>query len=281
MSKEIRTCGNCAHCIETSAGIDICSVDNTDVMGIEFESDIVARGCCNYEPKPEMTTFKVPVVWTMMGFVDVALPTNEQPTMADAIQYARENIDEFSLPSGEYLDGSFEIDESVCDLDDETDADEIEKQTEKIYLARQHKNDVEEVFDYAEWDRHGEFADNVGFAFSSDREDFLLSDEEVDLLATKIREYRNDGDSFEGAYEYVIDPIIKRRMDVHKTDIKDVSVSLDVNFPGCRQRLSDDDIECIAYRVRYCIDVAGMAFSAAMPSAFIWFNENRTKEGDN
>lgn len=95
-----------------------------NLIDIEFEDDVVAKGSSNHEAKPEMTTFKVPVVWQMMGYVDVDLPTNEHPTMADAIRYAQENIDEFSLPSGDYLDDSFEIDESFCDYDDEYDYEE-------------------------------------------------------------------------------------------------------------------------------------------------------------
>lgn len=49
-----------------------------------------------------MKQWKIPVVWTMMGSVEV-----EAETLAEAIEIARdENIPD----NGEYLDGSWEVD---------------------------------------------------------------------------------------------------------------------------------------------------------------------------
>lgn len=55
---------------------------------------------------PKMV-YKVPVVWSMMGYVLVDAESREA-----AMEYAKEHADDFSLPTnGEYLDESFEIDE--------------------------------------------------------------------------------------------------------------------------------------------------------------------------
>ena len=52
-------------------------------------------------------TYKVPVVWSMMGYVLVDA-NNETAAM----QYVKEHLDEFPLPTnGSYLDDSFEVDE--------------------------------------------------------------------------------------------------------------------------------------------------------------------------
>lgn len=50
--------------------------------------------------------YKVPVVWEMMGYVLV-----EADSAEEAMVYAKEHADEFPLPTGEYLEDSFEIDE--------------------------------------------------------------------------------------------------------------------------------------------------------------------------
>ena len=51
--------------------------------------------------------YKVPVVWSMMGYVLVDAESSE-----DAKQYAKEHMDEFPLPANaQYLDDSFEVDE--------------------------------------------------------------------------------------------------------------------------------------------------------------------------
>lgn len=51
--------------------------------------------------------YKVPVVWSMMGYVLVDADSSEE-----AMEYAREHMDDFALPTnGEYLEDSFEIDE--------------------------------------------------------------------------------------------------------------------------------------------------------------------------
>lgn len=50
--------------------------------------------------------YRVPVVWSMMGYVHVSAYSPE-----DAMQEAKEKVDKLPLPSnGEYLEDSFEID---------------------------------------------------------------------------------------------------------------------------------------------------------------------------
>ena len=56
--------------------------------------------------EPKMV-YKVPVVWSMMGYVLVDAHSGEE-----AMQYTKEHINELSLPcNAEYLDDSFEVDE--------------------------------------------------------------------------------------------------------------------------------------------------------------------------
>lgn len=51
--------------------------------------------------------YKVPVVWSAMGYVLVDAESGEE-----AMKYAKEHLDEFSLPkNGEYLDDSFVVDD--------------------------------------------------------------------------------------------------------------------------------------------------------------------------
>jgi hypothetical protein len=53
-----------------------------------------------------MKTYKIPVVWQMMGHVEV-----EAESMTEAINEAMDA----SLPdNGSYVEGSFEVDESSC-----------------------------------------------------------------------------------------------------------------------------------------------------------------------
>lgn len=54
---------------------------------------------------PKMV-YKVPVVWSMMGYVLVDAHDAEE-----AKEYVNQHLDEFELPSGEYLEGSFQLDE--------------------------------------------------------------------------------------------------------------------------------------------------------------------------
>ena len=50
--------------------------------------------------------YKVPVVWSMMGYVLVDAESGEE-----AMEYAKEHKDDFPLPTnGEYLEDSFEVD---------------------------------------------------------------------------------------------------------------------------------------------------------------------------
>ena len=55
---------------------------------------------------PKMV-YKVPVVWSMMGYVLVDAENGEE-----AMRYAKEHTDELPLPANaEYLEDSFEVDE--------------------------------------------------------------------------------------------------------------------------------------------------------------------------
>ena len=61
-----------------------------------------------------MKTFKIPVVWQMMGTVEV---------QAESLDEAVKKVLDDSTPlpdDGDYIEGSFEVDESVysSDLDD-------------------------------------------------------------------------------------------------------------------------------------------------------------------
>lgn len=54
-----------------------------------------------------MKTFKLPVTYSVWGYVNV-----EAETIEDAIQYFKENSDDIELPldvDTEYVDGSFEL----------------------------------------------------------------------------------------------------------------------------------------------------------------------------
>ena len=51
--------------------------------------------------------YKVPVVWSMMGYVLVDAEDSDK-----AMEYVKEHKDELPLPTnGEYLEDSFEVDE--------------------------------------------------------------------------------------------------------------------------------------------------------------------------
>lgn len=60
-----------------------------------------------YSSGEEQREYKVPVYWTMMGYVTV---TASSPS--EAMEKVRDNIDDYDLPRGEYLDESFDVDES-------------------------------------------------------------------------------------------------------------------------------------------------------------------------
>ena len=54
-----------------------------------------------------MKTFKLPVTYSVSGFVNI-----EAESIEDAIQYFKENTDDIALPldvDTEYIDGSFEL----------------------------------------------------------------------------------------------------------------------------------------------------------------------------
>ena len=53
-----------------------------------------------------MSYFKVPVIWEMMGYLQVEADSPE-----DAVQKAKEMALTCPLPDGEYLNDSFEVDE--------------------------------------------------------------------------------------------------------------------------------------------------------------------------
>ena len=53
-----------------------------------------------------MKTWKIPVVWQMMGYIEV-----EAGTLAEAIKIAKDDNNSVLLPhNGEYLDESWEVD---------------------------------------------------------------------------------------------------------------------------------------------------------------------------
>ena len=60
-----------------------------------------------------MKTYKIPVVWQMMGTVEV---------QAESLDDAVEKVLDTSVPlpeDGEYIEGSFEVDESVYSTEDD------------------------------------------------------------------------------------------------------------------------------------------------------------------
>ena len=53
-----------------------------------------------------MKTWKIPVIWQMMGFVEV-----EADTLEDAMEIARDDAGEIPIPDdGDFLGGSWELD---------------------------------------------------------------------------------------------------------------------------------------------------------------------------
>lgn len=63
-----------------------------------------------------MKKFNITVLYTSVGTVTIDVP--EEYTLAQAIQWAKENTDQISLPyNAEYVDGSLIIDEENCDFE--------------------------------------------------------------------------------------------------------------------------------------------------------------------
>lgn len=63
-----------------------------------------------------MKKFTITVLYTSVGTVTIDVP--EEYTLAQAIQWAKENTDQISLPyNAEYVDGSLIIDEENCDFE--------------------------------------------------------------------------------------------------------------------------------------------------------------------
>jgi hypothetical protein len=56
-----------------------------------------------------MSNFKVAVSWSVFGEMNI-----EAETLEDAIQIAQEDT-EISLPEGEYIDGSFNVDPEMSE----------------------------------------------------------------------------------------------------------------------------------------------------------------------
>lgn len=50
------------------------------------------------------TEFKIPVEWSVFGVVKI-----EANSIDEALEYFNENIDEISLPEGDYIDNSFKL----------------------------------------------------------------------------------------------------------------------------------------------------------------------------
>lgn len=62
--------------------------------------------------------FNVTYQYSQIGTVTIYVP--EEMTLKEAIEYARDNIDEIPLPTnGEYIQDSDIIDEENCDFEDE------------------------------------------------------------------------------------------------------------------------------------------------------------------
>lgn len=87
-----------------------------------------------------MRHFKVPVVWSMMGYLQVEADSPEE-----AMQKAKEMVRDCPLPYGEYLDDSFEVDEEgdpleIVDVAPEEDSDANQNNTCIGYLYRDASN---------------------------------------------------------------------------------------------------------------------------------------------
>lgn len=65
-----------------------------------------------------MKKFTITVLYTSVGTVTIDVP--KEYTLAQAIQWAKENINQIPLPyNAEYVDGSFMIDEETCDFENQ------------------------------------------------------------------------------------------------------------------------------------------------------------------
>lgn len=53
-----------------------------------------------------MKTWKIPVTWEVYGYVEV-----EAPTLGKAIEIARDDNGEIPLPEGDYIEGSWRVEE--------------------------------------------------------------------------------------------------------------------------------------------------------------------------
>ena len=74
-------------------------------MNIDIDKERKLLGLDTIKKNPKMV-YKVPVVWSMMGYVLV-----DAEGADEALIYAVEHLDEFDLPrNGEYLEDSFEVD---------------------------------------------------------------------------------------------------------------------------------------------------------------------------
>ena len=58
--------------------------------------------------------YQIPVVYSMYGRVDI-----EANSVEEAFEYANDHVDDLPLPeNGDYLDGSYEIDDNGVVLDE-------------------------------------------------------------------------------------------------------------------------------------------------------------------
>jgi hypothetical protein len=58
-----------------------------------------------------MKTWKIPVTWEMYGYVEV-----EAPTLDNAIEIAWDDNDEIPLPEGDYINGSWRVEDEDYDF---------------------------------------------------------------------------------------------------------------------------------------------------------------------
>lgn len=58
-----------------------------------------------------MKTWKIPVTWEMWGYVEV-----EAPTLDNAIEIAWDDNGEIPLPEGDYINGSWRVEDEDYDF---------------------------------------------------------------------------------------------------------------------------------------------------------------------
>lgn len=71
--------------------------------------------------------WKIPVVWEMMGYVEV--PVSVAPTPRQAYHFVKNRVKNLPLPqNGEYLEDSFQVDDDI--------EDDIENTISCVYIEK-------------------------------------------------------------------------------------------------------------------------------------------------